>query len=690
MADTDPPPGVIASARLESSSKPEGSDRVQAATGTSMKSASPGMQYQVSVIIPCFRCDDFLPTQLDALAHQEDAPPFEVLLCDNGGNRDLAGLVERWRYVLPGLRIVDATARRGTAYARNRGMGEARAPKLLFADADDLVMPHWIARGSRQLDKAPAFSGGAISVTAELMEQGRSAVLDYVLPRVEPDDYEPLLSGSQDYPLLMGCSSGMTAQFAQAIGGYDVAFASQAEDNDLAFRIRNAGVPVLDASQVCIAYRQRKSSEKTFRQGMRAGLAHALLCARHNAWQSSPAYRGHWVLRPLKYVLETAQSRSRWDADSFGRQIGTAIGRLGFAMGRSIPAPELGVGMVRDSVPHDSVSRDCPSDSEESLTVDDAAPSEPVAGSDEVTVSVVIPCKNGAEVIGRQFDAIRASEDAPPFEVILVVNGSTDGTWNVAEEYRRQHPDFPLRIIGSAPGRAGARNTGALAARGKILAFCDADDQVFPRWLVELTNMVQQHHGIVGGQMMHTVVNSPKVLRAYGIDPNEPDRSLAPDPPLDDGSELRDVGEGNFAVWKDDYLAVGGMDESYEGGLEGTDYCVRSHLARIPINYCQRALIHYWLRNNPLGSFRQQRALARCKILFFVRFYKSGLSSGASLKWTVKGFIKSVLALLRWKSLSADKRFALMHDLGGHIGSLEGHVLYRFLRRIPKRKLIQR
>ncbi|QXT62962.1 glycosyltransferase family 2 protein [Tessaracoccus palaemonis] len=302
-----------------------------------------GTELAASVIIPCHGADEFLPLQLEALARQDGAPPFEVLLVDNGANEDLPGLADRWRVQLPNVRIIDATARRGTGYARNVGIGAARAPLLLFCDCDDVVMPEWVRLGVLQLGRHPVFSGGAVPVTDELCRQGWKAAVDHVGPHEDVPDGLPL-SGTSTYPILMGCSFGITAELARRLGGFDLSFGSQGEDNDLAFRIVASGLTLPDAGPVCIAYRCRIRPD-SFRRGMSIARSHALLCARHHAWASSPAYQGHWLLRPLRTValIATGRRPPRWRED-LGRQVGLILGRVRFVL-LGAPRPHLAIGI---------------------------------------------------------------------------------------------------------------------------------------------------------------------------------------------------------------------------------------------------------------------------------------------------------------------------------------------------------
>ncbi len=84
-------------------------------------------------------------------------------------------------------------------------------------------------------------------------------------------------------------------------------------------------------------------------------------------------------------------------------------------------------------------------------------------------VSIVIPVYNAAPYLTACLDAIRALDPAP-LECILVDDGSTDGSAGIAK-----YSGFPVLSAGIRRGPAAARNLGALAARGEILLFVDAD-----------------------------------------------------------------------------------------------------------------------------------------------------------------------------------------------------------------------
>ena len=96
-------------------------------------------------------------------------------------------------------------------------------------------------------------------------------------------------------------------------------------------------------------------------------------------------------------------------------------------------------------------------------------------------ISVVIPTHNRLEVLSEVLQALEFQHDPPPFEVVVVDDGSTDGTgdWLRSRTFR-----IPLRtLVQENHGPAGARNTGVAAASGRWVAFLGDDTVPSPGWL---------------------------------------------------------------------------------------------------------------------------------------------------------------------------------------------------------------
>jgi glycosyltransferase involved in cell wall biosynthesis len=94
-------------------------------------------------------------------------------------------------------------------------------------------------------------------------------------------------------------------------------------------------------------------------------------------------------------------------------------------------------------------------------------------------VSVIVPAKDAAATLGAALVALERQDLGEPFEVIVVDDGSTDGTAAVA----RAAPVVTAVLESGGAGPGAARNLGATAATGDVLAFTDADCAPEPGWL---------------------------------------------------------------------------------------------------------------------------------------------------------------------------------------------------------------
>lgn len=100
----------------------------------------------------------------------------------------------------------------------------------------------------------------------------------------------------------------------------------------------------------------------------------------------------------------------------------------------------------------------------------------------EPSVTVVIPARNETCYIQRALTSVTAQRwPLSVLEVVVVDNGSTDGTSDVVRSFMVSEPDLQIRLIDEpTPGRAVAKNLGARVAKGQWLIFLDADSCMAP------------------------------------------------------------------------------------------------------------------------------------------------------------------------------------------------------------------
>jgi hypothetical protein len=116
----------------------------------------------------------------------------------------------------------------------------------------------------------------------------------------------------------------------------------------------------------------------------------------------------------------------------------------------------------------------------------------------EGSLSFVIIAYNEAKNIGRTLDAITALSGLGGYEVIVVNDGSRDGTADVVRQRAAADPRIRLIDLPKNRGRGYARSTGIAAAGGELIATVDADI-ILPRdWFVRAEAALGGHDAVGG------------------------------------------------------------------------------------------------------------------------------------------------------------------------------------------------
>src|SRR5918993_2490353 len=112
------------------------------------------MPPEVSVIVLNYNGRHWLTACLDALAAQQDSPPFEVILVDNASSDGSADFV---RANYPNVQIHETGSNLGFAEGNNAGARLARGRLLVFLNNDTVAAADWLGVLTRALDDKPSF-----------------------------------------------------------------------------------------------------------------------------------------------------------------------------------------------------------------------------------------------------------------------------------------------------------------------------------------------------------------------------------------------------------------------------------------------------------------------------------------------------------------------------------------------------
>ena len=230
-------------------------------------------------------------------------------------------------------------------------------------------------------------------------------------------------------------------------------------------------------------------------------------------------------------------------------------------------------------------------------------------------VTVVVPTYQRRDSVLRLLASFaRQTFPADAFEVIVSVDGSTDGT---ADAVRAFGAGFAVAALeGPNRGRAGACNAGIRAASGAVVVLLDDDMEVSPGFLAAhaAAHAGAARRGVVGAAPIVVSEDSPPFVR-YMADGFRSRLARMAQP----GYRLRfrDTYTGNFSATRDAFLAAGGFDETFRVyGHEDYELALRLQGAGIELTYSAEALAHQHYEKTFAAFARDGIARGRTAVLF--------------------------------------------------------------------------
>ncbi len=239
--------------------------------------------------------------------------------------------------------------------------------------------------------------------------------------------------------------------------------------------------------------------------------------------------------------------------------------------------------------------------------------------------SVIVCTRNGRERIGACLRAI-ASMRGADFETIVVDDGSDDGTGDFV---RYQFPGVRLLSLDAA-GLSAARNAGAAAAKGEILAFTDDDCEPDAEWLARLARIHQDgRFSAVGGPNLPPPARN-RAEAAVRAAPGAPSHVM-----LDD-TEAEHLPGCNLSVTRAAFDAVGGFDPRFRTAGDDVDFCWRLRDAGFLLGFAPGAFVWHWRRSSLRAFLRQQSGYGHAERLLIAK-HPERFSSRGEARWL--GFV---------------------------------------------------
>jgi GT2 family glycosyltransferase len=285
------------------------------------------------------------------------------------------------------------------------------------------------------------------------------------------------------------------------------------------------------------------------------------------------------------------------------------------------------------------------------------------------TLSVVLPCRNGAATIAVQLEALARQSWDGSWELVVADNGSTDESMQIVESFRDRFP--ALRIVDASAKRGvpSTLNAGVRESRGRAIAFVNDDDEVAAGWLAAIAEALERYD-VVGGRLEYERLNEP-----WAIEVRER--------PQEDGllewgfhDYLPFAAGASLAVKRELHDSIGGFDEAMVPAGEDMDYCWRLQQAGAKLAFAPDAVTHYRLRASLRATFRQALAYGEAHVLIYKKHRDRGLAP-APHPW--RRGVRAWFGLARRLLLARNQvnRARLVWHTGLRLGMAKGSLKHR-------------
>jgi O-antigen biosynthesis protein len=256
--------------------------------------------------------------------------------------------------------------------------------------------------------------------------------------------------------------------------------------------------------------------------------------------------------------------------------------------------------------------------------------------SDYPRVSVVVCAYNAERTLAACLTSLEHLH-YPDYEVIVVNDGSTDDTLAIAEQFT-----FCRLISQQNKGLSVARNVGAEAATGDIVAYTDSDCVADPDWLTYLVAKMETADLVACGGPNFPPPEESLVPAAVAVSPGGPTHVLLGD------DVAEHIAGCNMAFRRDILLRMGGFDPIYRAAGDDVDICWRFQDAGYTIGFSPAAVVWHYRRNTVKAYIDQQRGYGKAEALVYSKHpFRFNLFGQAKWLGRIYGDLSARLLLSR-------------------------------------------
>ncbi len=235
-------------------------------------------------------------------------------------------------------------------------------------------------------------------------------------------------------------------------------------------------------------------------------------------------------------------------------------------------------------------------------------------------VSIVVASYNGDRTLRSCLQSLRQL-NYPDYEVILVDDGSTDTTPQIAAAFSEVRTIRHERNLGLSV----ARNTGITAARGEIVAFTDSDCRADEDWLFYLVGTLLDGEFIAaGGPNLLPPEDSP-VAAAVMASPGGPAHVMLTD------RQAEHIPGCNMAFYRHALEEIGGFDPIYTKAGDDVDVCWRLQQAGHKIGFSPAAFVWHYRRSTVAAYLKQQHGYGEAEAMLVRKHPENFNAIGGSI-----------------------------------------------------------